>query len=353
MNNCVIHKDTIKVKTDKLYSLLNNFEVVILALRTSILSGLIAIYYVYTNQVGLNLIFSIIGVLLAALLEVGGIRFKPILRIRYGMIYGLTAGFSTFLGSYLSSSVTIVFIILICAMFIVGFSSKTSPLIALLILYTANLFAISSGIPGSLVTAFHYGLYFMGGSILMAVSDFIAIVFLSCDVEYNDHANRPQIFKLDKDTLGYSCRLSFAVCGAYLIAHSMKLSEEYCAPMTALLITKIEHDFSWQRISHRLFGTLWGSVLAIGLILLIHDRMLLAILLLPVMFMIIVSLAKHYGLYVFFLTTMITILFNIITFEGASVPEHRAIFTAIGISCAVVVLLLTSLLKKHVLPHFI
>lgn len=326
-------------------------EVVVLALRTGGIATLIGLYYVFTNQIGFSLIFSIIGVFLVGLLEVGGISFKPILRVRYGLLYSVAAGFTTFLGSFLSNiSSLVTSIALVVAMWLVGLSSRTLPLIAILILYSANLLAITSGIPAPITLAINYGTHFALGGVIMAISGFIATFFLP-KANYQDHRAHPAIFKFDTGTIEYSIRLSIAVCGAYLLAHYFGLlSEQYCAPMTALLISKMEHDFSWQRISHRFFGTLWGSILAVLLILLIHDRILLAILLLPIMFMIIVSLARHYGAYVFFLTAMITVLFNIIHFEGVVVSRDRVIFTSLGIFCAVIVLVIASMIKKYLVP---
>ena len=100
---------------------------------------------------------------------------------------------------------------------------------------------------------------------------------------------------------------------------------------------KIDNDFTWLRIRQRFAGTIFGSILAIIVICFIHDKLLLTALLLPVNFLIIISLARHYGAYAFFLTAMVTISFNIVEPLGMLITEDRGINTIMGVGIVALV----------------
>ncbi|MCC2644671.1 MAG: hypothetical protein K0R94_449 [Burkholderiales bacterium] len=195
-----------------------------------------------------------------------------------------------------------------------------------------------------------YGIFFCSGALTLVLSGYLGHLFFC--YKYNNKRSLAEasnrIFSFNVNNLKFALKLSVAVCAANAIAGYLKLPQQYCAPMTALLILRSDHESSLKRAQHRLFGTLIGSILAGVLIILIHDKLILSILMLPVMFLIVVSMARHYGAYVFFLTAMITILFNLIEFNGIMVIIERILFTLLGISTVVTVVYLSKILCFYI-----
>ncbi|HLX53986.1 MAG TPA: FUSC family protein, partial [Aquella sp.] len=230
----------------------------------------------------------------------------------------------------------------------VGLASGSKPLTATTVLFTSNLFIIGSGLPAPVSHAIMYGIYFCAGGLALVLSGYLQNFFFKnkYDLKHNQVIETNRIFTLNAKNLKFALKLSIAVCAANAIAGYLRLPQQYCAPMTALLILRADHESSIKRINHRLFGTLIGSILAGCLIVFIQDKLILAVLMLPIMFFIVVSMAKHYGAYVFFLTVLVTILFNLIEFNGFMVIIERILFTLLGIASVVTVVYLSKIMPR-------
>lgn len=335
------------------------YEALALGLRAGFLSAVFCLIYVKYSHQSLNFILAVIGVFIVSIIETMALNLSTSKRALYGAVISITAGITTALGSMVGANPLLLSLLLILFMLPVGLASSGRAISATTVLFIANLFIIGSGMPALPQQAIMYGLYFTGGGLALVASGYIQFIFYKNKYDKPDIINgandgartqdsdKSRVFSINQKNLKFALMLAIAVCGANAIAGYLKLPQQYCAPMTALLILKADHDFSKERIKHRFFGTLFGSVLAAGLILLIHDKLILAVLMFPIMFFIVVSLARHYGAYVFFLTSMITILFNLIDSSGILTTEERALFTFLGIVTVVLVIYLSKVLFRY------
>jgi uncharacterized membrane protein YccC len=119
--------------------------------------------------------------------------------------------------------------------------------------------------------------------------------------------------------------------------HFLQLQQAYWVPLTSMLVIKLDNSFTWMRLQERFKGTLLGGVFSVMIVSLIHDKLLLALLLFPLTFLMITALAKHYATYAGFLTAMIVISFEIISPHGLLVTEERILNTAIGVVIVAIV----------------
>lgn len=279
-----------------------NTEAIALGLRAGILSLIFSLIYVLYFHENINFILAVIGVFIAALIETTALKSSTIEQIKHGLIISCAGCITMMLGSITAANPLLLSLGMLMFMIPVGLSSSSNPLPATTVLFTCNLFIIGSGLPAPIPQAIVYAGYFCMGGLSLVISSLLQYMCFKnkYDLKLYQILPKCQIFTLNKTNLQFALKLSIAVFAANAIAGYLKFPQQYCAPMTALLILKSDHDSSWERLSHRLFGTLIGSILAIILILLIHDKLFLAILMLPIMFFIVVSMAKHYGAYVFF-----------------------------------------------------
>lgn len=325
-----------------------NAEALALGLRSGTLGAVFSTIYVLYTQPDLNFIMALIGVFVASLIETVALKSSTKDQIKYTLIISIGAGITLALGSMAGHKPIILSLGILVLLLPVGLSAGSSLLTATTILFIANQFIIGSGLPATAHDALIYGIYFFAGGFALVISRCIQYIFFN---NIYDHQNKSdeenqKIFTINSINLKFALKLSVAVCIANAIAGYLKLPQQYCAPMTALLLLRIDHETSIERVNHRLFGTLIGSILAGLLIVVIQDKLILALLMFPVLFLIVISMAKHYGAYVFFLTAMVTILFNLIESGGIMVTVERVLFTLLGISSVVVVIYLSKWLSR-------
>lgn len=283
-----------------------NVQATTLGLRAGILSAIFSIIFVVHYQQNLNFMLAVIGVFNATLLEASALQISPqpsaIDHLKHGIFMSIVGGIMVALGSIAAHHPALLSLGMLLIALPVGLSCGSGALTVSAILFTANLFIIGSGLPAPAQHAFLYGVYFFVGCLLLVLTGYLQRVILKprANLQSDTTATPRQIFTLNTKNLKFALKLAIAVCAANAIAGYIEFPQQYCAPMTALLILCLDHQSSIKKINHRLFGTLIGSILAAGLILLVQNKLILAALMLPIMFFIAVSLAKHYDTYVFF-----------------------------------------------------
>ena len=323
-----------------------NAEAIALGLRAGILGVIFSVIYVLYAHDNLNFILALIGVFIASLIETVALKSSTKDQVIHGLVISFAASISLTLGSITAHHPLLLTIGMLVFMLPVGLSAGSKPLTATTILFISNQFIIGSGLPAPAHAAIIYGIYLFIGGVALVISGYLQNLIFKNKYDFVTHPDNNKIFTFNRANLKFALKLSIAVCAANAIAGYLKFPQQYCAPMTALLILRADHEVSIERTSHRLFGTLIGSVLAALLILLIHDKLILALLMLPALFFIVVSMAKHYGAYVFFLTAMVSILFNLIEYDGIMVPVDRVLFTLLGVSSVIAVVYVSKLIAR-------
>jgi hypothetical protein len=335
------------------------FNVIILAIRTAVLITCISLLQDYLKVNEALIVACIFGIFLVALIEVITID----LYIKYSLLYGIlslcVSSLIFALGVHVSNNCYLTVAILIIASCLVGFSNNINNkanVNSIVILFITNFFIIGNGFTNEHIhisMLFFGGFFFLGGA-LMVISGYgyylIRIRQLKNDYKY---LIKPDLFKellnsfqVNKINLLFAISLAMAITIAYLVEHFLKVPQGYWMPMTALLILKANHDLSRQAMQYRLIGTLLGTLVALGICTLISNKFILSLLLFPTIFLMIITLARHYGAYVFFLTNFIIILFKLFDQNGEIIIRHRIIDTVTAVIIVATVVYGVLLLDK-------
>ncbi len=319
-----------------------NRETIHLGIRSGILGTILSLWFVLSGSNNVALIQAILGMFIVSIIEAAALTFTVKTRLIITTIFCFLAGFAGFIGCAIADNFLLLSLILLIFTFMVGVTSSETDLTAISSLFIANVVIVNSGFPASTKDSFIYAASFTLGGLSLVFFSYIHSLFYYVKYSTKDLLiyRQRKIFNYEERDILFAIRISVAVFLANAISHFFNLPEGYWAPMTALLILKIDHDFSWERISHRFFGTIWGSVLAIILISIIHSKVVLAFLMFPALFFIVISIAKHYGAYVFFLTAMVTILFNMINDYGTRITKERILDTVLGVAAVILVIYL-------------
>lgn len=327
-------------------------EVIILAIQAGLLAVLFSLIQVLFKADNFAATFAMIGVFISALVQTVGIRVNLLNRVKASLILSISAGFTTALGCYVGNSFMATGLGILLLVPLVGLTSSAEHLSAAIILFTVDLFIIGSGAPSnSLHLAVLNGCSLAVGSLSLAI---IALIYARpfgqiTPVETKYKFSFKGVFINYQSNLAFSLVLTIAVSIANAISYLFKMPQGFWIPMTALLILKADHDFTKSRMSHRLTGTLLGSLLAVLVALFITDKLVLAIMILPIMFFIVVAMARHYGAYTAVLTVMVTVMMNLMEPEGYLIATHRLIDTLLGIiTVAVTLWVLQPMLHKFI-----
>jgi uncharacterized membrane protein YccC len=121
----------------------------------------------------------------------------------------------------------------------------------------------------------------------------------------------------------------------------------YWLTMTVLLVFKPEQALSKERFKYRILGAVIGLALCLPIIL-IQNKTVLVLLLVPFLFLTMVSMSKHYGSYMFFLTaSIITVMNIIITDNKLIIFELRMLETFAGVLLAAIFFYIFMWLKNR------
>lgn len=309
------------------------YDVLVLAIQAAILATIYSLAYVFYLPNDVSAIWAMIGVFVNALIQTVAINGSHRNRFYGGIIIAISAGITTFLGALCADSFTFTSIFLLLLVPLVGLSSSAAPLSAAIVLFTVDLFIVGSSVPAHFITALSYGVAFtFGGLSLCIVAWVSARVLGQQEIIQKKYKFIWQVvlakYKLN---ISFSILLTFVVFMANVISYKLKMPQGFWIPMTALLILKSDYDFTRSRMSHRLFGTMLGSAIAIIVAIVFLSKLALALLMFPLLFFIVVSMAKHYGAYTLVLTIMVTVMVNLIVAQGYLIAEHRLIDTLLGV----------------------
>ena len=297
-----------------------------------------------------------LGIIISSIVLVQMLH-EPLQRkLKYGFYISLFTSIALFFGSYFYQNLLIIngfIFILTCY---VGLAVLVNLYFFNASLFISSLFIIGRGFhSNSIETCFHNGLSFFLGGLCLTLS------FLILDFNYSDKKQSwkeiknlishpyfqiPKLNPLTKDSILFFIQLCLAMLIANTLAFYSNLSNSYWIPMTVLLVLKPDPSFSYERIKHRFIGTFLGSFVGIPLAL-IENKIVLSFFILPSLFFIINSATKHYGSFVFFLTAMISVFMNLIKSNGILAVEYRITDTVLGLVTAGIMVLLTTLIRKH------
>ena len=312
-----------------------------LGLQAGALSGAVTLTHVLLKPANVDLIVMLLGVFIATLTHTAGLGDNRVRSFKAGVFVTFTAALTTTLGSACGFSLLCTSVGIIVFMPLIGCAAGSGALLASCVLFTADMFVIGSGLPAALPQAVMYGLSFAAGGLLLNLLMFMSTTMRAYATTRALPAARlrlGQIFANHAPYHRFSLLITVAVLIANYISYHFALPQGYWIPMTALLVLKSDIETSHSRIGHRFYGTFWGSLAAALIIIFVTNPVVLALLFVPVITLIVLGSARHYGTYTLFLTIMITMMLNLIHPEGYLVTERRFMDTLVGIAAVVFVL---------------
>ncbi|TXI91222.1 MAG: FUSC family protein [Neisseriales bacterium] len=314
---------------------------IVLGVQSGIIVSLFGLIHSVLKLQNLNVLMALIGALVIGLLQTIALRGSLNRRLRYTFASSIIVGFAFFMGSYLGHSYWLTTLGLLILIPLVAFSASADHMLSSIFLFSADLFIVGSGMPDKLPGAIWYGVFFTLGGLLTWLAAYLWYRKFPIKDDVETKARPLSLARLFPDYrkhLRFAVLLTLAVVIGNTISYLFSLPQGYWVPMTAMLLLKSDLDVSKKKISHRLTGTLLGSVLAFIVIMLISSKIVLSLLMLPLMFMMVIALARHYGAYTFFLTIAVTVMMNLIEPDGYLITEHRIVDTVLGVIAVVAVI---------------
>lgn len=122
----------------------------------------------------------------------------------------------------------------------------------------------------------------------------------------------------------HAWRCAAAAGVTYLIVHLLELPFGYWATMATMLVMQPSIADSWSRSMERAIGSVVGGVLAVGVCLVVHSPLGLAVLVFPLTVLTIALRPVSYGLYATFLTPVFVLVADV-----AGDPAHELINAAL------------------------
>ena len=307
-----------------------------------IMASLLAFLFLFIHQYFLPTRFYFIGATLGVFSIAVSLVFllnEPLHRqFKYGILSSFLLGFFLGLGSYFHLDLLSQNIILFLQMIIIGyFHAANKDVFTSFILYSC-FFVVGSGFNfHSHTDSVIFGAYLVMGGLVLTFSLLLFEYFNGEKIEFRKiKLNIFPLKKMDSWIKIYTLELCLMVILANTVSFSIHTTHSYWLPMTVIIIFRPDRHNSMEKIRHRFFGTFLGCLVALP-VFFINNKHILIFLMLPILFLIVLSVAKHYGAYVFFITAMISVLMNLVSFEGLKTIEFRLVDTILAICLVMVV----------------
>lgn len=313
----------------------------LVSLLVVLVLALIQLFYMPQNDYMLSAIIS------ATLFSVYQPRLfgKSInLKLIMGLIISLLLGVVVFLASYLYYLNFVGYTLVLVILLMLTCMSCCARLhISAGVWILTDIYIVFSGFSGDVIHALYTGVFAsLAGLLLVLVLWLKNFIFhpkryrtMRKEALFPKHS-----FHLSKGVFLYSLRLVVAVLCALIISYYFDLFAGFWVPMTVFVVMKPSIHKTLNALKHRLWGTIIGAMLALPIVLYIHSSIIILLILLICIYGIVITLAKHYGAYTFFLTLGV-----IITpalghyFSEKMLLEARVSATFIGLITVMVIVL--------------
>ena len=158
------------------------------------------------------------------------------------------------------------------------------------------------------------------------------------DVDVDKFVNRQSFdIKLLMDNLSFnsstfrhSLRVAIVMLIGFVVAKSLNFAHSYWILLTILVISKPGFSLTKERNYQRLFGTVIGAFIGMGILVYIHDKNTLFVILLICMIGSYSFQRKNYVVSVLFMTPYILVLFDFLGMGSLSIARERIYDTLIG-----------------------
>lgn len=332
----------------------NHSQINLIALQTGLIGGGLALFYAIFNPAN-EIIVMITGLLLnAMMLAITYRAHNSIQRLRYGLICALCSGLAFGLGSWTGSSLILSSLAILLLLPLVGLANGRHGLIAGLFFYIFDGYILGTGVHATAKMALIYAVCYFIGGVIIVFGGMIRVWVRQEMLNLNE--NIPFIqnqnwFLLDRKNLLFSCGLLVSVLICNYIAVYYHLDHGYWLPMTAFLLIKNDHQLTIQRSFQRIIGTLLGGGLAFGFCWLIQDKLILALIIAPMLYLSIIAISRHYGSFTLFLTVSISLLIGLQNTQSILEVKYRVLYTLIAVVIVMICLYVIQPLANQILHN--
>lgn len=134
----------------------------------------------------------------------------------------------------------------------------------------------------------------------------------------------------NSSTFRHSLRVAIVMFIGFIVAKSLDFAHSYWILLTILVISKPGFSLTKERNYQRLFGTVVGAFIGMGILVYIHDKNTLFVILLICMIASYSFQRKNYVVSVLFMTPYILVLFDFLGMGSLSIARERIYDTLIG-----------------------
>jgi uncharacterized membrane protein (TIGR01666 family) len=131
-------------------------------------------------------------------------------------------------------------------------------------------------------------------------------------------------------TFRHSLRVAIVMLIGFVVAKSLDFAHSYWILLTILVISKPGFSLTKERNYQRLFGTVIGAFIGMGILVYVHDKNTLFVILLVCMIGSYSFQRKNYVVSVLFMTPYILVLFDFLGMGSLSIARERIYDTLIG-----------------------
>ncbi len=333
----------------------NHSQINLIALQTGLIGGGLALFYALFNHNN-EIIVIITGLLLnAMMLAITYRNHNSIQRLNYGLICALCSGIAFGLGSWTGANLKLSSLTILILLPLVGLSNSKHGLMAGLFFYIFDGYILGTGIHAATlnISIIYFLCYFIGGCIIVFGGIIrVLIRYKLLNLKENIPFIKDQHwFLIDRKNIIFSTGLLVSVLICNYIAVYYQLDHGYWLPMTAFLLIKNDHQLTIQRSFQRIVGTLIGGSLAFSFCWLIHDKVILALIIAPTLYLSIIAISRHYGSFTLFLTVSISLLIGLQNTQSILEVKYRVLYTLLAVIIVMVYLHAMQPLANQILSN--
>ncbi len=134
----------------------------------------------------------------------------------------------------------------------------------------------------------------------------------------------------------HAIRLAVIVIIGFFIGNLFKLQNPYWILLTIIVIMRPTYGLTKSRSWQRIIGTLIGAIVAVGIVLLIHNLTLFAVLAIISLILAFATIQKNYRTAAAFITLSVVFVYALLKPDVLSVIQFRVLDTAIGAGLAAI-----------------
>ncbi len=316
-----------------------NSQISLIGLQSGLLAMLIGLKYCVDKPENVNYMLLIFGLLInTMMLSQNYHQHNSIQRLKFGALFTIPCTLLFTLATLISNSIlftTLVFSCLVPFAFILD----GSVLIKSFAFYLVYAFILGLGFHFDVDKTLEVASYFFSGAISIVIGGYLRILVRKYFLNLNEtilYIQHKKILLPKSSNIKFIFIVTGLIISCNFISLYFSVPHGYWLPMTALLVIRNDHQITIERSRHRIIGSIIGVILALSLLAL-SEKYILAFLLFPLFYLMVVTINRHYALFCVIITLLVMDLINLGTQSSLSILVVR-LFATIFAVCIVAVI---------------